>query len=98
MCLSSYFLFAQNYTNTLVFPSSALFKTSDTCTGVSSTRYTPYFFDKKLLDTILEESVDQHFHALIQTRRQHRDVFRDDDSDAELIDETGESMSEPPEV
>lgn len=60
--------------------------------------YTPYFFNKKLLDTILEESVDQHFHALIQTRRQHRDVFRDDDSDAELIDETGESMLEPPEV
>ncbi|KAI8564896.1 hypothetical protein RHMOL_Rhmol03G0218300 [Rhododendron molle] len=60
--------------------------------------YTPYFFDKNLLDTILEESVDQHFHALIQTRRQHRDVFHDDDSDTELIEETGESISEPPEV
>ncbi|XP_058206022.1 uncharacterized protein LOC131319667 [Rhododendron vialii] len=60
--------------------------------------YTPYFFDKNLLDTILEESVDQHFHALIQTRRQHRDVLHDDDSDTELIEETGESISEPPEV
>ncbi|KAF7148798.1 hypothetical protein RHSIM_Rhsim03G0192200 [Rhododendron simsii] len=59
--------------------------------------YTPYFFDKSLLDTILEESVDQHFHALIQTRRQHRDAFHDDDSDTELIEETGESISEPPE-
>lgn len=66
---------------------------------VASTRYTPYFFDKNLLDNILEESVDQHFRALIQSRRQHRgDVFHDDDSDTELIEETEDSIVEPPEV
>ncbi|GLT50904.1 hypothetical protein SLA2020_243590 [Shorea laevis] len=33
--------------------------------------YTSYFFDKNILDRILEESVDQHFHALIQTQHMH---------------------------
>ncbi|XAR71687.1 hypothetical protein NMG60_11018072 [Bertholletia excelsa] len=61
--------------------------------------YTPYFFDKNMLDNILEESIDQHFHSLIQTRNLHRrrDVI-DDNLTAEMIEETGESMWEPPEV
>ncbi|XWS37890.1 hypothetical protein CRYUN_Cryun19dG0084200 [Craigia yunnanensis] len=61
--------------------------------------YTPYFFDKNMLDNILEESVDQHFHALIQTRhmQRRRDVI-DDNLPAEVIEEIGDSMWEPPEV
>ncbi|KAJ6364437.1 hypothetical protein OIU76_029399 [Salix suchowensis] len=61
--------------------------------------YTPYFFDKNMLDNILEESVDQHFHALIQTRhmQRRRDVIDDNDS-AEVIEEMGDSLLEPPEV
>ncbi|XP_015571354.1 uncharacterized protein LOC8277083 isoform X2 [Ricinus communis] len=61
--------------------------------------YTPYFFDKSMLDNILEESVDQHFHALIQTRhmQRRRDVI-DDNLAAEVIEEMGDSMLEPPEV
>jgi len=62
-------------------------------------RYTPYFFDKNMLDNILEESVDQHFHALIQTRhtQRRRDVI-DDNVSAEVIEEMGDSLLEPPEV
>ncbi|KAH6835036.1 Tic22-like family protein [Perilla frutescens var. hirtella] len=61
--------------------------------------YTPYFFDKKMLDNILEESVDQHFHALIETRnsQRRRDVV-DDNLSAEVAEEMGESMWDPPEV
>lgn len=61
--------------------------------------YTPYFFDKSMLDNILEESVDQHFHALIQTRhmQRRRDVV-DDNLAAEVIEEMGDSLWEPPEV
>ncbi|KDP22211.1 hypothetical protein JCGZ_26042 [Jatropha curcas] len=61
--------------------------------------YTPYFFDKNMLDNILEESVDQHFHSLIQTRhmQRRRDVI-DDNLAAEVIEEMGDSMMEPPEV
>ncbi|XP_057952230.1 uncharacterized protein LOC131146579 [Malania oleifera] len=60
--------------------------------------YTPYFFDKNMLDNILEESVDQHFHALIQSRRTQR--WRDvvDDNLAEVVEENGDSLWEPPEV
>lgn len=63
------------------------------------TRYTPYFFDKKILDNILEESVDQHFHSLIQTRhmQRRRDVI-DDNWAADMIEEMGDSVFEPPEV
>ena len=52
-----------------------------------------------MLDNILEESVDQHFHALIQTRhmQRRRDVIDDNDS-AEVIEEMGDSLLEPPEV
>ncbi|XP_022723982.1 uncharacterized protein LOC111280775 [Durio zibethinus] len=61
--------------------------------------YTPYFFDKNILDNILEESVDQHFHALIQTRHmQRRRDVTDDNLAAEVIEEIGDSMWEPPEV
>ncbi|KAL7229863.1 hypothetical protein ACSBR2_008419 [Camellia fascicularis] len=61
--------------------------------------YTPYFFDKNMLDNILEESVDQHFHSLIQTRnlQRRRDVI-DDNLAAEMTEETAESVWEPPEV
>lgn len=61
--------------------------------------YTPYFFDKNMLDNILEESVDQHFHSLIQTRhmQRRRDVV-DDNLAAEVIEEMGDSLWEPPEV
>ncbi|XP_021643182.2 uncharacterized protein LOC110637400 isoform X2 [Hevea brasiliensis] len=61
--------------------------------------YTPYFFDKNMLDNILEESVDQHFHSLIQTRhmQRRRDVV-DDNFAAEVIEEMGDSVLEPPEV
>lgn len=66
---------------------------------VCSNRYTPYFFDKNMLDNILEESVDQHFHSLIQTRhmQRRRDVV-DDNLAAEVIEEMGDSLWEPPEV
>ncbi|KAK4571436.1 hypothetical protein RGQ29_030027 [Quercus rubra] len=61
--------------------------------------YTPYFFDKNMLDNILEESVDQHFHSLIQTRhmQRRRDVV-DDNLAAEVIEEFGDNLWEPPEV
>ncbi|KZV29548.1 hypothetical protein F511_00826 [Dorcoceras hygrometricum] len=61
--------------------------------------YTPYFFDKTMLDNILEESVDQHFHALIQTRNlQRRRDIGDDNLSAEAIEEMGESNFEHLEV
>ncbi|PON58216.1 Tic22-like [Parasponia andersonii] len=61
--------------------------------------YTPYFFDKSMLDNILEESVDQHFHALIQTRHmQRRQDVIDDNLAAEVIEEMGDTLWEPPEV
>ena len=52
-----------------------------------------------MLDNILEESVDQHFHGLIQTRhmQRRRDVI-DDNVAAEVIEEMGDSLLEPPEV
>ncbi|ESW24136.1 hypothetical protein PHAVU_004G105900 [Phaseolus vulgaris] len=61
--------------------------------------YTPYFFDKNMLDNILEEAVDQHFHTLIQTRhmQRRRDVV-DDNLAAEVIEEMGDNLGEPPEV
>ncbi|KAG6409863.1 hypothetical protein SASPL_127905 [Salvia splendens] len=61
--------------------------------------YTPYFFDKKMLDNILQESVDQHFHALIETRnsQRRRDVI-DDNLSAEAVEEMNESIWDPPEV
>ncbi|XP_039143418.1 uncharacterized protein LOC120280607 [Dioscorea cayenensis subsp. rotundata] len=61
--------------------------------------YTPYFFDKSLLDNILEASIDQHFHTLIQTRhsQRRRDVI-DDSLTSEMFEENGDSLFEPPEV
>nr|KJB37321.1 hypothetical protein B456_006G199600 [Gossypium raimondii] len=61
--------------------------------------YTPYFFDKNMLDDILEESVDQHFRSLIQNRHieRRKDVV-DDNLSAEVIEEIEDSMWEPPEV
>lgn len=68
-------------------------------TEVTFTRYTPYFFDKAVLDNILEESVDQHFDTLIQSRhvQRRRDVV-DDSLTSEVMEEMGDSMLEPPEV
>lgn len=62
-------------------------------------RYTPYFFDKNMLDKILEESVDQHFHSLIKTRHSNRrrDIV-DDSMASEVFEENAESIWEPPEV
>lgn len=62
-------------------------------------RYTPYFFDKKLLDSILEASVDQHFHALIRSRQtqRRRDVL-DGSVGGEVFEDNGESLFDPPEV
>ncbi|KAG8484203.1 hypothetical protein CXB51_022736 [Gossypium anomalum] len=61
--------------------------------------YTPYFFDKNMLDDILEESVDQHFGSLIQNRHieRRKDVV-DDNLSAEVIEEIEDSMWEPPEA
>uniref|UniRef100_A0A2P2KRJ2 Uncharacterized protein MANES_06G153500 n=1 Tax=Rhizophora mucronata TaxID=61149 RepID=A0A2P2KRJ2_RHIMU len=61
--------------------------------------YTPYFFDKNMLDNILEDSVDQHFQGLIQSRQmQRRRDVTDDSLAAEVMEEIGDSLSEPPEV
>lgn len=67
--------------------------------SVSYIRYTPYFFDKHTLDSILEQSVDHHFHHLIQSRhlQRRRDVI-DDNLAAEVIDDSADSLWEPPEV
>ncbi|XP_020088762.1 uncharacterized protein LOC109710520 [Ananas comosus] len=61
--------------------------------------YTPYFFDKNLLDNILEASIDQHFRTMIQNRhmQRRRDVI-DDSLTAEIVEESGDSLFEPPEV
>lgn len=63
-------------------------------------RYTPYFFDKNTLDNILEESADQHFHALIETRHIQRRGGGgiDDILSAEAAEEMEESVWDPPEV
>ncbi|CAA3010687.1 Cinnamoyl-CoA reductase 1 [Olea europaea subsp. europaea] len=61
--------------------------------------YTPYFFDKNMLDNILEESVDQHFHVLIQTRhlQRRRDIL-DDNLSAEAVEEMAETLLDLSEV
>ncbi|KAJ4765680.1 Alpha-mannosidase 2 [Rhynchospora pubera] len=61
--------------------------------------YTPYFFDKSLLDNILEASIDQHFHTMIQNRhvQRRRDVI-DDSITADIMEESGDSLFEPPEI
>ena len=61
--------------------------------------YTPYFFDKHTLDSILEQSIDHHFHHLIQSRhvQRRRDVI-DDNLAAEVLEDNAESLWEPPEV
>uniref|UniRef100_A0ACD5VLD7 Uncharacterized protein n=1 Tax=Avena sativa TaxID=4498 RepID=A0ACD5VLD7_AVESA len=61
--------------------------------------YSPYFFDKKLLDNILEASMDQHFHSIIQNRHvQHRRDIVDDSLTSEILEESPDSLFEPPEV
>lgn len=52
-----------------------------------------------MLDNILEESVDQHFQSMIQTRhlQRRRDVI-DDSLAAEVIEDNRENLWEPPEV
>ncbi|XP_078431795.1 tic22-like family protein [Wolffia australiana] len=61
--------------------------------------YTPYFFDKKLLDSILEASVDQHFHGLIRQRQsQRRKDVLDGGAAGDVFDDGGESLFDPPEV
>ena len=62
-------------------------------------RYSPYFFDKNLLDNILEASMDQHFHSMIQNRhiQRRRDIV-DDSLTSEILEESADSLLEPPEV
>jgi len=61
--------------------------------------YSPYFFDKNLLDNILEASMDQHFHSMIQNRHvQRRRDTVDDSLTSEILEESADSMFEPPEV
>ncbi|CAL9101065.1 unnamed protein product [Musa textilis] len=61
--------------------------------------YAPYFFDKRLLDNILDASNDQHFHTLMQNRhmQRRRDVI-DDNLTADVVEEYSDSLFEPPEV
>ncbi|KAG0491868.1 hypothetical protein HPP92_004927 [Vanilla planifolia] len=60
--------------------------------------YTPYFFDKNLLDNILETSVDQHFQTLIYSRhRQRRHDIIDDGFTIEMA-ENVDNIFEPVEV
>jgi hypothetical protein len=51
-----------------------------------------------LLDNILETSIDQHFHTMIQNRHIHRRKDFDDNLSTEIIEENGDSLFEPPEV
>nr|XP_043615316.1 uncharacterized protein LOC122587266 isoform X2 [Erigeron canadensis] len=61
--------------------------------------YTPYFFNKSMLDDILEDSVDQHFNSLIQSRHvQRRQDIIDDNIASDLLDDSTENVWEPPEV
>lgn len=62
-------------------------------------RYSPYVFDKNLLDNILEASMDQHFHSMIQNRhiQRRRDIV-DDSLTSEILEESADSLLEPREV
>ncbi|KAJ3694578.1 hypothetical protein LUZ60_010058 [Juncus effusus] len=61
--------------------------------------YRPYFFDKSMLDKILEASVDQHFDTMIHMRHAlRRGDFTDDSFSSEIVEEFAESLFEPPEV
>ncbi|KAK8957494.1 hypothetical protein KSP39_PZI001506 [Platanthera zijinensis] len=60
--------------------------------------YAPYFFDKNLLDNILESSIDQHFHTLIHNRRMQRRRNIADDGFTTEVEENIDSLFEPPEV
>lgn len=63
--------------------------------------YTPYFFDKNMLDNILEESVEQHFHALIQTRHIQRRRAGVDDIEnlgEDVLEELGDNTIDTMEV
>lgn len=53
-----------------------------------------------MLDNILEESVDQHFNTIIQSRhlQRRRDIVDDNIEGAEAFEEITESVWEPPEV
>ncbi|KAF7035919.1 hypothetical protein CFC21_046700 [Triticum aestivum] len=61
--------------------------------------YSPYFFDKNLLDNILEGSMDQHFHSMIQNRhiQRRRDIV-DDSLTSEILEESADGLLEPPEM
>ncbi|KAL4568516.1 hypothetical protein LXL04_024130 [Taraxacum kok-saghyz] len=58
--------------------------------------YTPYFFNKSMLDDILEDSVDQHFHSLLHTRhvQRRRDII-DDNMGSDLLDDNTNNVWEP---
>lgn len=52
-----------------------------------------------MLDDILEDSVNQHFNSLIQSRhlQRRRDII-DDNMASDLLDDNTDSVWEPPEV
>eukprot|EP00252_Welwitschia_mirabilis_P010073 TRINITY_DN23178_c0_g1_i1.p1 TRINITY_DN23178_c0_g1~~TRINITY_DN23178_c0_g1_i1.p1 ORF type:complete len:558 (-),score=117.76 TRINITY_DN23178_c0_g1_i1:199-1872(-) len=61
--------------------------------------FMPYFFDKRLLDNILEGTVDQHFQSLIQNRRlQRRREMGNDDFPMDVFEEHIDNFLDPPEV
>ncbi|GAB2265146.1 hypothetical protein Dimus_000211 [Dionaea muscipula] len=59
-------------------------------------RYTPYFFNKEALDNILEDSVDRHFHSLIEFRHLQRQ--RDDNVTVEAMEEIEDDIWDSTEV
>ncbi|GAB2227658.1 hypothetical protein Droror1_Dr00009485 [Drosera rotundifolia] len=62
-------------------------------------RYTPFFFNKEELDSILEESADRHFHSMIEFRHSQRiQEVRDDGLPVEAIEESGDDIWEHTEV
>lgn len=62
-------------------------------------RYSPYVFDKNLLDNILDASMDQYFHSIIQNRHiQHRRNIIYESLTSEILEESADSLLEPREV
>ena len=59
-------------------------------------RYSPYVFDKNLLDNILDALMDQHFYSMIQNHHiQHRRDIIYDSLTSEILEESANSLLEP---
>ncbi|KAL3652413.1 hypothetical protein CASFOL_002094 [Castilleja foliolosa] len=78
-----------------VFTSQNLDLVIKTTNGIK--RYTPYFFDKILLDNILETSVDSYFQSLI-VRRYNQRLGDDHSQSDEEVEETEQNTWDLPEV